>query len=744
MAYGYLSSDATLSLGDSNEDFELNKAAYNIDFDAYQFQIGFFDNNANTNATDILFEKDNTTDFSMSFGSSKNLLENSERYYKKVDFYTPSAGSMTVYRNGRIIKQYSVTAGAGSISYSDLPSGRYDIRVEVISSGVVVLNQTYSIYNTGDNRLNPLESSFMFTTGVYHESSYVQYDDSDLYFEDEDEKEGSRHSKKIYANDFDDSLFFKGLYSYQLNSYLMLGTGATLAKDSNAVGKLGSQILLPFNSDVTFLYSQYNEGSDSKTVTLNTEWFNVNYEDYDHDENDIFAEYLQGKTSRKSVNVNTSYRITGQLSGQSSYNYGETNDDDYWSVNTSLNYQFSGGNLLNLNMMYAGYGEGTNSDGLEVTLNLTIPLSDNLSATSTLLTRKGDVKQFTNGLETDDLINDDDTNLQLKVAQSRFNEESVSELTATGSMSGKTYNSNVYAYADTSGERYLNGGFSSSQVVTNGEVFVTKEKADSYLMVDVDAEDKTIDNLGLLTLKQNERNMAPEFVYDDQLLIPLRDYESYQGELDTESVSLENNGDVNFNGFSFPGSTYNLNAKVGKVITFIATFEDLFANTVDEINCEGEACVDVIPVTDGVFKVAVREGQEFMLRSQGMVCLTPGVKNIQSLNLGQNSCVPYTEDENGGEFRLADENGVDRSIYYIGKFKDTAQIKKTYSYLNKTPYKIIEKKVEDDLLVYVSVDDGYKVSQNDRDRFNEILMTAGNDDSGIASPVVLVLDDSWR
>ena len=82
-------------------------------------------------------------------------------------------------------------------------------------------------------------------------------------------------------------------------------------------------------------------------------------------------------------------------------------------------------------------------------------------------------------------------------------------------------------------------------------------------------------------------------------------------------------------------------------------------------------------------------------------------------------------------------------MYYIGKFKNTEESKETYSYLNKKPYKLIEKKVEDDLLVYVTVDEGYEVTQNDKTLFNNILMTADND-SRFGVPVVLVLDDSWR
>ncbi|MGF1907053.1 TcfC E-set like domain-containing protein [Aliivibrio salmonicida] len=741
LAYGYLSSDVTAYLNDSGDDyFDVNKLSYNIDFNAYQLQVGLFDNNQNTNATDVLFEKDNTKDLSIHFGSSKNLLENSESYYKKVYFYAPSAGSMTVYKDGRIIKQYTVNAGSGNIPYTELPSGRYDVRIEIVSNGVVSLNQIYPVYNTGDNTLSAKESSFMFSVGVYKESSYTLYDNPDDPFEENTESSG----EKVYAEDFDDTLFLKGLYSYQVNNTILVGTGLTVAKDNNLVGKIASKLMLPVGSDITYLYSHYNQGSSSQTINLNTRWFGLNYEDYDYVEEDVFAEYLQGSSSRKSLTVNTNYNISSRLSGQSSYSYGESgNDYEYWSINSSLNYQFAGGNLLNANLMYAGYGEETNSDGLELTLNLTIPLGDSLTATSSLYTHDGRVSQFTNGLETSDLIENKDQNLQVKVAQSNYSDQAVSEIVTYGNASGRTYESNIYAYADTSGERYVNAGFSSSQVVTEDGVIATNKKSDSYLLLNVDTESENVDNLGLLSLKRNERNVASSFIYDNQILVPLDKYESYQGEIDTESVSLENYGDDSFTGFSFPGSIYQMDVQVGKVITFVATFDDLFANTVEGISCQGDGCVDITPISDGVYKVAVREGQEFILRADDMVCLTPGVKNITSLNLGQNYCVPFVDDESDAEFRLADKEGKDKPVYYIGKFKDTKESKEVYSYLNKKPYKLIEKKIEDDLLVYVTVDNGYEITQNDKTLFNNILMTADND-SRFGVPVVLVLDDSWR
>lgn len=744
LAYGYIASDISASLSDNaNNEFDVNKLAYNIDFNAYQLQVGMFDNNANTNATDVLFDKDNTKDFSIHFGSSKNLLENSSSYYKKVYFYAPSDGSMTVYRDGRIIKQYVVRAGAGSIPYSELPTGRYDIRIEIITSGVVSLDQIYPVYNTGDNTLNPKESSFMLSAGIYEESSYTVYDEPDNQEESD--------SSLLYANTFNNTLFLKGLYSYQVNDDVLIGTGITVSKDSNAVGKLASKVMLPLGADITMLYSRYNQGSESQTLNLNTSWFGLNYEDYKHQENDDFAEYLQGPSDRKSLTINTNYQITNLLSGQSGYSYGSgsnnTSNYDYWSVNSSLNYQFSGGNLVNFNMMYTDYGDQTNSDGLELTINFTIPLNDAFSATSSLYTRNGGISQLTNSLESADLLKSKERNLQVKVAQSNYfdnsKDRSVSELTTYGNASGKSYNSNLYAYTDTSGERYLNAGFSSSQVVTQDRVMATNKKSDSYLMLNVDSEAENINNLGLLSLKRNERNSSASFIYDDQLLIPLDNYESYQGEIDTESVSLENYGDSHFTGFSFPGSAYEMNVKVGKVVTFVATFDDLFANTVDDIHCKGEGCVNIIPVSDGVYKVAVREGQEFILRADNMVCLTPGVKNIKSLNLGKNHCVPYMDDEDGAELRLVDQEGKEKPVYYIGKFKNTPESKEKYSYLNKKPYKLIEKNIEDDLLVYVTVDHGYTITQYDEALFKNILMTADND-SGLALPVVLALDNSWK
>ncbi|PSU52132.1 TcfC E-set like domain-containing protein, partial [Photobacterium phosphoreum] len=128
----------------------------------------------------------------ISFGSSRNLLIKSNQAYKKVNIYVPSAGLLSIQKNGTYIKQYAVKAGQQEISYNDLPSGVYEIRVTVKSGSNTFFDKTYNIYNIKSAMLSKGDFDYRIQAGMLINGN-----------NDESYNDGSDK----YINDYNDSLY---------------------------------------------------------------------------------------------------------------------------------------------------------------------------------------------------------------------------------------------------------------------------------------------------------------------------------------------------------------------------------------------------------------------------------------------------------------------------------------------------------------------------------------------------------
>ena len=144
--YGYIRSDFNINT-DADDVFDLNELSYSVNKDKIEFKAGYFSDNNSMNATDVIDSFTNSDTIDISFGSSRNLWLKANQAYKKVNIYVPSAGLLSIQKNGVYIKQYAVKAGQQEISYNDLPAGVYEINVTVKSGNNVFFNRNYNIYN---------------------------------------------------------------------------------------------------------------------------------------------------------------------------------------------------------------------------------------------------------------------------------------------------------------------------------------------------------------------------------------------------------------------------------------------------------------------------------------------------------------------------------------------------------------------------------------------------------------------
>ncbi|HIF9499098.1 TPA: TcfC E-set like domain-containing protein [Photobacterium damselae] len=718
MKYGNIESDFTYS---TTNYFESHKLAYILDYDKYQLQVGLFDGNLDTNATGVLMNHQDNKELSINISSSKNLLKNDDSSYKVLDFYSPSNGVLSIEKDNRIILQRTVTAGSGEIPYSQLPSGVYSIQLSIKSNGQNIVNQEYQIYNIKGNHLSKKEVDFLFSSGVYK-------DDLD----DEDNIS------------FKDSPFIRTLYAYGLSAPLTIAGGGELTKNNNFSYSFGSSYLFTNGSVLNFIYSGYNKSSTKKTLNLFTPWLLINYDEVSLSNDDDYAKYMEGDYSRKSISISKNFNLSSNLSSGIYYNYymfDSNKKNESWNVSTNLDYRFLGDKTLSSRLMYQSKSsEFSKDDELSIYLSLTIPLNDQLYYTGSITADESKLNEVRNELSYE-IVNKNGKNLSITAANSyvgNTSNKNISSISTSGYWNNEYIDSNIYTYTNTYGEHNANLSLSNTQVLSSKDIQFTSQKSKSYLNVDVEQNDRRLKNLGLLTINKNKKQYSELYLYKKRNIIPLDEYEQYSSDIDTDSVSLENYGDKKLDLFSLPGSVYTIKPKVGKVVSFIAAFNDIFDNKINEINCNGDGCVSTEQIDDNVFSVKVRSGSEFILTSNNLVCLTPSVRNIRSLNIGLNHCVPNIDDIDNNEILLSDAKGIMHRLFYLGIYDKSASDDYRSKFKN---YKIIEQELnESENLVYISTDEKQQIAQDDKLMLKKIIMTADNTQ---LRPFVLNLDQSW-
>ncbi|AWK84142.1 CS1-pili formation C-terminal domain-containing protein [Photobacterium damselae] len=730
--YGYIDSDFSYQMNNKNNDsFELRKLAYILDYQSYQVQIGSFDGNLESNSTSFLTSIDNNTkNISINIRDSKNLISNKDLAYSSLSFYTPSSGYLTIKKDDLIVFQKNVKAGVGEIPYSKLPTGVYNIELSIKSNGVEVLKQNLYVYNIKSGRLSKKDFDSSASIGLYSEESQISNLD-EIKYESLDKFKGMG--------------FIDSSIAYGITDAAMFGSEFEITDDNDFKTKIGLSYLFENSSKIDVIYSRYKDGSYSESVNLVTPWFGFYYDSFDFSEGDLFALYKEGGYSRKSASLNKNFNITPVLNANLNYHYNEystsSTENKAWNIATSLDYRFNAGSIFNVQIMYDNSKtEYNENDQFILNASVSIPFGDDLTYTSYVSTYDNSFDEFRNEISSDNIIDSKNSVLDISTGHSIYTESYKSNkvyANITGNYNDDKLNSNMYAYFDSDGESNLSVSLSNTQIITRDDIYFTSKESTSYLNIDIKNDDERVKNLGLLTVSNKNKLLKKKFLDKKKNIIPLEEYIQFSGNLDTTSVSLENNGEKEISGFSLPGSVYTLRPNVGKIVTFVAAFDDIFDQDINNIECEGAGCVDIENIEGNVFNIKVRAGAEFMLYSDSLVCLTPKVKQIKNLNIGLNHCVPDVEDYDNG-IMLAGPDGSLHRVYFVGIFNKND--KKTLK--NDRNINVIETELNDnETLVFVSYDHDYILSNNDKSFIKKMMLTARNHKE--ISPFVLELDESW-
>ncbi|PSU68377.1 TcfC E-set like domain-containing protein, partial [Photobacterium phosphoreum] len=299
--------------------FDLNELSYSVNKKNTEFKAGYFSDNNAMNATDVIESFTNSDTVDVSFGSSRNLLIKSNKEYKSVNIYVPSAGLLSIQKNGVYIKQYAVKAGQQKISYNDLPSGVYEINVTVKSGNNIFFNRNYNIYNIKSAMLSKGDFDYRIQAGMLTNGG------------------GDKYNIDKYIDDYNGSLYSSAKLSYGITDGMNLSGAITLSEKKDFILQSAIDYTFINGAQVTYNNKLYSEGSSLNTINLYSSWINIGYENFHFKEDDNLACFTESCSSRTNININKSMLLTGSLSTGFYYNYYKYSQGSSTSITNNYN-----------------------------------------------------------------------------------------------------------------------------------------------------------------------------------------------------------------------------------------------------------------------------------------------------------------------------------------------------------------------------------------------------------------------
>lgn len=722
LPYGSVHLDAYVSNQEGTS--EVNYGYYNIEHKNLRLTAGYHQDRLALNSTSFLLNGTQYHEASVNLSSSKNLSRANNNDDQFLFFYAPSSGVLKVYKDEQIIVQKSVTEGQGSIRYSELPSGVYDVMVEITAGSQVVSTESVRVYNAQTDTLNTGEFDYFISAG--------QFQGADVEVINEDDEFEAQKTESFEAKPY-----LQGIVAYKWSDTQTLALGSTVTEEHN-MGQVGLKGYLPFESRYEVTASSIDGEASYLSGYLNVGRIGVTYEKLDNEEKNRFAQYLYGAVSKEQLSLSSSFTLGKKIRGYGSVNYLNqadiyNNERKNWFLSSGLSAPFVLDSNLDVNLSYNNESLASDFDEGELTLaiNWSVPLSFKLRGKSSVTIDQDGFSQYTNSLETRDLLDSQEKDLRLTASNSYYansSQSSLNNVTAYAANRNEHYQADGFVYLADNGEKSVNASLSSTQVIGKNSIHFTTKQSDAYVSVDTknnirfdNGEDQT---KGLLVVKADDKVKHKEYIYGDSGLISLDKYQTSTIELDVESVALHNTGQQNATGYTHPGTVIELNSNVSRVISFVSKFKDIFGNDIETIECEGPACLSISNITSGIHKVDVQEGQTFSLKSGGQQCYLPSVDDAKQLNFGTNYCQPDLEPL---ESMVLVKNNREINVMYIGQFDDLTEINQQLKAMTNNGTELLTTRLGRKSFVYLTGDKDLQLSHQQRQNIENVAQYANSE-----------------
>ncbi|MGR5435713.1 TcfC E-set like domain-containing protein [Vibrio owensii] len=626
--------------------FTANGLSYSYQMKGHEVAFGYDSFGKSTdNATSVLDKASLNEQFFLSLSSSNNLLKTKKSSMKKIYFDMKNKGMVSVKRNDRIIKTNYYPSGQNYINYDELPKGNYDVKLIIRAEGYPEEEKEFHINNKEDQ---------------YSLSGY----DYAVSINRTSDQENDSVYNYIYSS-----------ILYPFLPQLDLGASLKISGNENLMGLYASYQVLGFETSLFFENSAdglyYNAFANYEGLQL--DYTNVDVND---DHSSLFGALYgyEGRT-QYSIGYGTSI-FGGSLNVYKNYwkkkEYYYTGDLE--SLNSSLSVSYSKNIYKNwiMNLSYVSnysqqkqnfYEFDTDEDLWGISLS--IPLGEDFTATTYLENSSIGGTRSINTIEKSDLYKGDNLNLNGAINSNLTKGNSNVSLSMNGSYDDRNINNDFYVNTDSNGNVVANSSLNSTIItmLDDGESYTDAEPGYAYLVVESNAD---TENNGLVDIKKDMRTTKTLSLNSNREVIPVDEFSTYQYDVDYGSSGYSNKGDSRKIDFTYPGTVTKITNNLRKVVSFITYFEDFNDESLNNIKCKGDGCVDISRVGDGIYSISVFENSNYKIVSNGEYCFVD--KQEDNYFSGISKCFPTIyEDDSGLQMVSSGFGDKDEEIIYLGK-----------------------------------------------------------------------------
>lgn len=546
------------------------------------------------------------------FGTADELIDNS--YGKKIfNYYSPSNGTLEVYKDNKLVYAISTKAGFGELNLANLPFGQYNAIIRVKSSSGSIISSQNILVNNGSfnsgfswhffggkssNYSNEFigEDTQVIETGIQLPLTPL----SALYVGGARVEENNIFSTGMIFKKDPVSLTTKmglgtnNFHYYEVNSYV--DQLSLSYKKVSAGRKWGDK---DSGSNNTTLSAGYNlnfmTGLSANIGYIYSSSMMPYYEYDDSYRPGIAPEYRYKKSysSNRSLYANMFYSLTKNSSVYLSANK-ELGGDNY-NVSLGFNFSFDGGYNFN--------NVSTYNQGKKITNNSTVDYSSKIS------------EQWFHAVSAG---------------------SSISNTSYNSAAYNISHNSNIIRgsgsyYATDNGQKQLTITADSSQAITgNGGYFIPSSWNNDGIII-------RGNNAKYNISVKNKTNNNTTYLDSDKNIINVPAYSNIIINSDTTGSDLvfENHQDRDSSHFALvPGSVVIVSGNTVKTNSVIVTLKNSNNEYSSTASCLDESCILVSKLNKGVFRVKY-VGDSFILRSGPDLCM---VNDINSSNYISVTC----------------------------------------------------------------------------------------------------------
>ncbi len=675
-----------------------DEVTWNYLTDNWRTQVGYVSdrNDESWNATTLLDADEQVSSLRVSLGSTSELEFKNKATAERLYFSVPSSGRLKVARDdGTPVLERNVSAGQQYLSYDELPRGISTLVISVESGGQEVFRDVRKIYNTANATLADGDFDVLFSAGLFQQQDvFPDWVEEEYAYNDDDwNNEGYLQAQvvgQINASwqvgasllNTQDTHYAKLATQFQPVSWfsanLVAGRFGSGSRYNQASGSLGG---------LSWNWSQYRDDTVASTNELALEHYLYGLGSYD--------EWSLGWNQRLwSGNAYLYYSNYHQELDASAYHSDEWTEEQYQDNSSlTLGYSWQGPwrSTIDSNVMKTFLEDmgGSQTDEWAFNLNVSIPLNasgmDYVNYNLASQHNDNSSSQYHRATYGHRFDMEQGADLSMEVSGSGytgghqdFGDTMMGDMTFSGGYQNDQWRGSAMVYADTDSEYNGYADMQTTTVLSGGDWYQARRRADSYLLVTNRGDqslslDKGGDKfLTTAQLKENNESSGRVVIDKTQVVHPLNSYKEYQVTVDDSSSDYHNRGERFVKGSSFPGSALRLNVDNREVRSYISVFSSIEGQPIDEVTCEGEGCVSVDMLTEGVFKFRVNKGLPFQLKtSLNQRCFIPSPNATAHQNLGQNFCMPQFDNVDGLQVTRGEDG---QHYYYAGEFAALEQL----------------------------------------------------------------------